>query len=147
MTGQTCLGTFIRSHKTTRQATHRIMLVTDVYTSNIISCKHERIHLDKCSPSFCFIRMTCHEATCHRISSPTQVRWLRHIWGLRPSLSFASTEAPDFSSSATTSTWPFSAAQCSGVPPRGGGHGARPGGGSAGPSFRAHCTRPGSSQK
>ena len=107
----------------------------------------KRIHLDKCSPSFCFIRMTCHEATCHRISSPTQVRWLRQLWGLRPSLSFASTEAPDFSSSATTSTWPFIAAPCSGVPPRGGGHGARPGRGSSGPSFRAHCTRPGSSQK
>ena len=112
------------------------------------SCRDmKRIHLDNCSPSFCFIRMTWHEATCHRISSPTQVPWLRQLWGLRPHLSSASTEAPDLSSSATTSTLPWYAARCSGVAPRGGGHGARPGRGSSGPSFRAHCTRPGSSQK
>ena len=50
--GQTCLGTFIRSHKTTRQATHRIILVTDVSTSNIISCKQEK---DPLGQMFAFI--------------------------------------------------------------------------------------------
>ena len=136
----------LSSEEVTRQATHQIRLVTHIYTSNnipsrqaahlIILVTHvyansiirdgkrmKRIHSDKCCPSCCF-RMTWHKATCHRIS-PTQFLW-RQLWGLRPSASyFASMEAPDLSSSATTSTWPFSAARFSGVP-RGGGPEARP---------------------
>ena len=65
--------------------------------------------------------------TCHLLSSPTQFPWLRQLWGLRRKSSVTSTEAPDFSSSSTTtSTWPSSAARCRGVRPRGGGHEARP---------------------
>ena len=90
-------------------------------------------------PSFCFLRMTWQKkrqlvmdvtdvegSKRHPLSSPTQFPWLRQLWGLRPLLSFASTEAPDFSSSTTTSSRPSSAARCSGVRPRGGGHEARP---------------------
>ena len=38
--------------------------------------------------------------------------------GSRPNASSASMEAPDVISSSTTDTWPFSAAQCSGVWPQ-----------------------------
>ena len=38
--------------------------------------------------------------------------------GSRPNVSSASTEAPEVIRSSTTETWPFSAAQCSGVWPR-----------------------------
>ena len=101
-----------RRHKTTRQATHRIILVTDAYTRSIMSCRdRKRIHLDKCWRQVKGIR------------SPP---WLRQLWGLRPRGLFTSTEAPDFSSSATTSSRPSCAARCSGVPPRRGGHEARP---------------------
>ena len=38
-----------RRHKTTRQATHRIIIVTDAYTRSIMSCRdRKRIHLDTC---------------------------------------------------------------------------------------------------
>ena len=66
------------------------------------------------------------KATCHLLASPTQFPWLRQLWGLRPLSSFTSTEAPDLSSSSTTSSRPFTTASSSGVRPRGGGHEARP---------------------
>ena len=120
-TRQTCFGTFIRRrHKTTRQATDRIILVMDVYTRNIISCRdRKRIHLDK-SAFILFPQndLAPEKATCHLLSSPTQFPWLRQLWGLRPMSSSTSTEAPDFSSSATTSSRPSCAARCSGVRPR-----------------------------
>ena len=81
LTGQTCFGTFIRrSHKTTRQATHRIILVTDVYTRNIM----QRQEKDPLGQMFAFILLHpngTRKATCHRLSSPTQFPWLRLLWG------------------------------------------------------------------
>ena len=81
LTQQTCFGTFIRRrHKTTRQATHRI--VTDVHTRNIIhpdkqlmqsylslmSIPETSFHAETGKgstwtslPSFCFITMTWHK--------------------------------------------------------------------------------------
>ena len=110
----------LSSEELTRQATLRIILVTDVYTRNIISCRdRKRIYLDK-SAFILFPQndLAPEKATCHPLSSPTQFPWLRQLWGLRPFRSVTSTEAPDLSSSATTSTWPCFAAQCSGVRPR-----------------------------
>ena len=118
----------LSSEELTRQATHAIILVTDVYTRNIISCRdRKRIYLDK-SAFILFPQndLAPEKATCHPLSSPTQFPWLRQLWGLRPSLSFSSTDAPDLSGSSTTSSRPSSAARCSGVQPRGGGHEARP---------------------
>ena len=76
-------------------------------------------------PSFCFIRMA-RERQLVICSPPRNGDSIRSPLWLRPKSSVASTEAPDFSSSATTSARPFTAASCSGVRPRGGGHEARP---------------------
>ena len=128
LTQQTCFGTFIRRrHKTTRQATHRI--VTDVHTRNIIhpdkqlmqsylslmSIPETSFHAETGKgstwtslPSFCFITMTWHKnMQLINLSSdllPDTVPVATAL-GRRPR---------------------YLAAQCSGVRPRGGGHEARP---------------------
>ena len=126
LTQQTCFGTFIKKqtqdNKTSNSSHHTCH-----------GCLYQKHHFMQRQEKDPLGQVCLHFASSEwhekgNLSSallPDTVPWLRQLWGLRRKLSVASTEAPDFSSSATTSSRPSSAARCSGVGPRPGEAAAR----------------------
>ena len=84
---------------------NKIKQATPVIIASISRCS-------QITPCVLFLGVTSSPATFKKDSFPSQM-------GPQPCLSLTSTEAPARSSMSTASTWPFSAAQCSGSWPRG----------------------------